>query len=312
MDAFDKNMNDLRVAVLVPCYNEAATVGNVVRDFRGALPDATVYVCDNCSSDNTAAVAAAAGAVVIEERIPGKGCAVRTLFRKVDADIYLLVDGDDTYPAQNAPEMVARVASRRADMVVGDRLSSSYFSENKRTFHNSGNRLVRFLINQLFNVRLNDILSGYRVFSRDFVRNFPVMSNGFEIETEMTVHALERGYPIAEVIVDYRDRPAGSVSKLSTFSDGRRVLTTLMLLFRDYRPMTFFSIVSAICLVVGLAFFLPVVVEYWETGLVPRFPTLIVSCFILLFAMLLFFVGLLLDVVKRNNDRMWRLRQLDS
>lgn len=305
-------MENKDIAVLIPCLNEEQTIGKVVGDFRKYLPEARVIVYDNGSSDGTSRIAREAGAEVVCEPQRGKGNVVRSMFEQTDADIYILVDGDDTYPAEEVRKLIAPMAEGEADLVVGDRLSSSYFSENKRPFHNSGNRLVRSLINRLFKRRLNDIMSGYRVMSRRFVKNFPVMSDGFEIETEMTVFALERHFRIAEVPVAYRDRPAGSVSKLDTVSDGVRVLKTVMMLFRDYRPFTFFTVLALLTECIGLGLFIPVLVEYWKTGLVPRFPTLIVACFILLVGILFFIVGLLLDVIKRNNDRTYHLMLLHT
>lgn len=305
-------MENKDIVVLIPCLDEELTIGKVVGDFRKHLPEARVIVYDNGSSDGTAQVALAAGAEVVCEPQRGKGNVVRSMFEQTDADIYILVDGDDTYPAQEVRKLIAPIAEGKADMVVGDRLSSSYFTENKRPFHNSGNRLVRSLVNNLFKRRLNDIMSGYRVMSRRFVKNFPIMSDGFEIETEMTVFALERHFRIVEIPITYRDRPSGSVSKLNTLTDGARVLKTVMMLFRDYRPFTFFCMLALLTECLGLGLFIPVLVEYWHTGLVPRFPTLIVACFILLVGLLFFFVGLLLEVIKRNNDRTYHLIRLHA
>jgi len=298
---------DNRIAVVIPCLNEEATVGKVVRDVKKFLPSAAVYVFDNNSTDKTSEYASDAGAVVIKENRRGKGYVIRSIFKRIDADIYILVDGDDTYSIENVGELIKPLLSDDADMVIGDRLSSSYFTENKRRFHNSGNRLVRWLINRLFNASLHDVLSGYRAFNHDFVKNFPAMSRGFEIETEMTVFALEKDFRIVEIAIPYRDRAENSISKLNTVSDGLRVLTTLMMLFRDYRPLLFFSMVSLVTMLIGLTFFIPVLIEYWNTGLVPRFPTLIGSCFIMLFGLMLFLVGLLLDVSKRHKDELFRL-----
>lgn len=305
-------MEGKSITVLIPCLNEEVAIGKVVRDFRKYLPEARVVVYDNDSTDKTAQVARDAGAEVVCETQRGKGNVVRSMFEQTDADIYVLVDGDDTYPAEEVRTLIAPVAEGKADMVVGDRLSSSYFSENKRPFHNMGNRLVRSLVNRLFKRRLADIMSGYRVISRRFVKNFPVISSGFEIETEMTVFALERHFKVKEIPVAYKNRPEGSVSKLNTVFDGVRVLKTVMMLFRDYRPFAFFSTLAFVAACVGLGLFVPVLVEYWKTGLVPRFPTLIVACFIILVSILLFFVGLLLDVIKRNNDRTYHMLKLHS
>lgn len=301
-----------RIAVLIPCYNEASTIANVVSDFKLQLPQAEIYVYDNNSSDQTAQEAERAGAIVMTEHRQGKGYVIRSMFRRIDADIYVLVDGDNTYPASEVHKLIKPLIDGTADITVGDRLSSSYFTENKRPFHNSGNRLVRFLVNSLFSANLNDIMSGYRAFTRDFVKNFPTQSRGFEIETEMTVFAIEKDFRIQETPIQYRDRPQNSISKLNTFSDGKKVLSTLILLFRDYKPLKFFSIISIFTLIIGFVFLIPVLIEYWETGLVPRFPTLIVSCFIILFAMMLFFVGLLLDVSKQHKDEIFRLLMLQK
>lgn len=300
------------VAVLIPCYNEESTIGKVVHDFRSELPDAVVYVFDNNSTDSTIENAERAGAIVMREPRQGKGNVVRSMFSKVEADIYVLVDGDDTYQASAVGRMVAMVADYKADMVVGDRLSSTYFQENKRPMHNFGNRLVRRLINTLFRSSVKDVLSGYRVLSRTFVKNFPIMSDGFEIETEMTIHALDRKYHIEEIPVMYRNRPVDSVSKLNTVSDGLRVLRTLTLLFKDYRPLVFFTSLAVLFSIAGVIFCTPVLIEYWRTGLVPRFPTLIVSCFLIMTAILLLIAGIILSSISKNNRRLYELMRLHS
>lgn len=284
-----------KIAVLIPCYNESKTVEKVVTDFRRVLPDATVYVYDNNSTDGTAELAAKAGAVVRHEYQQGKGNVMRRMFREIDAEAYILVDGDDTYPAEAAPEMVAAVTERQADMVVGDRLSSTYYTQNKRPFHNFGNDLVRFCTNHLFGGKIKDIMTGYRAFSYQFVKTYPVLSRGFEIETEMTIHALQRNMQVENVVIDYRDRPEGSESKLNTYSDGFKVLGTIARLFKNYRPFLFFGILAAILAVFGIGFMVPVLGEYFQTGLVPRFPTLIVCCFVLVAALLLFISGIILS-----------------
>ena len=284
-----------KIAVLIPCYNESKTVEKVVSDFRRVLPDATVYVYDNNSTDGTAELAAGAGAVVRHEYQQGKGNVMRRMFREIDAEAYILVDGDDTYPAEAAPEMVAAVTGRQADMVVGDRLSSTYYTQNKRPFHNFGNDLVRFCTNHLFGGKIKDIMTGYRAFSYQFVKTYPVLSRGFEIETEMTIHALQRNMQVENVVIDYRDRPEGSESKLNTYSDGFKVLGTIARLFKNYRPFSFFGILAAILAVFGIGFMIPVLGEYFRTGLVPRFPTLIVCCFVLVAALLLFISGIILS-----------------
>ena len=276
-------------------YNEAKTVEKVVTDFRRVLPEATIYVYDNNSTDGTAELAVAAGAVVRHEYQQGKGNVMRRMFREIDAEAYVLVDGDDTYPAEAAPEMVRAVTQRQADMVVGDRLSSTYYTQNKRPFHNFGNDLVRFCTNHLFGGKIKDIMTGYRAFSYQFVKTYPVLSRGFEIETEMTIHALQRNMQVDNVVIEYRDRPEGSESKLNTYSDGFKVLGTILRLFKNYRPFTFFGVLAAVLAVFGIGFMIPVLNEYFHTGLVPRFPTLIVCCFVLVAALLLFVSGVILS-----------------
>lgn len=296
-----------KIAVLIPCYNEAATVKKVVSDFRLALPEAEIYVYDNNSTDQTSQIAEEAGALVRHEYRQGKGNVIRSMFRQIDADCYILTDGDDTYPAQNAAEMAELVLSGKADMVIGDRLSSTYFAENKRLFHGTGNRLVRFLINKLFQSNIKDIMTGYRAFGRLFVKTFPVLSKGFEIETEMTIHALDKNFLIREIPVAYRDRPEGSVSKLNTVPDGIRILRTIAFLFREYRPMLFFSLAALIVGAISLIFLMPVLAEFFRTGLVPRFPTLIVSGVMATIALLLWICGLILDVVIRKHREEFEL-----
>ena len=284
-----------KIAVLIPCYNEATTIEKVVRDFRAALPEAVIYVYDNNSTDHTDEIARAAGAVVRYEHRQGKGNVIRTMFRDIEAQCYLMADGDDTYPAQYAPQMARAVLEEGADMVIGDRLSSTYFTENKRPFHNVGNVLVRKLVNCFFKGDIQDIMTGYRAFSYQFVKTYPVLSRGFEIETEMTIHALQRNMQVENVVIDYRDRPEGSESKLNTYSDGFKVLGTIGRLFKNYRPFMFFGILAAILAVFGVGFMVPVLSEYFQTGLVPRFPTLIVCCFVLVAALLLFISGIILS-----------------
>lgn len=303
----DEKISRKSIAVMIPCYNESVTIGKVVTDFKKALPDADIYVYDNNSNDGTADIARQAGAIVRREPKQGKGNVMRSMFADIEADIYIIVDGDDTYCADAAPALARMVEEENADMVVADRLSSTYFTENKRAFHNSGNRLVRSLINRMFNAELHDILSGYRAFSRDFIKNFPVMSKGFEIETEMTIHALDKGYRVCEVPVEYRDRPADSESKLNTFSDGFKVIKTILSLFKTYRPMQFFSILAAVSIVASIVLFIPVMVQYWETGLVPRFPSLIVGCTLLMLAILLFLCGIVLSTISSNQRQLFEL-----
>lgn len=235
-----------KIAILVPCYNESKTIGKVIKDFKDVLPEANIYVYDNNSTDNTAEIAKEAGAIVRHEYRQGKGNVIRSMFRDIKADCYLMVDGDDTYPAEEAVKLVELVLDKGVDMVIGDRLSSTYFIENKRRFHNTGNRLVRFLINFLFHSNVSDMMTGYRAFSPLFAKSFPVLSKGFEIETEMTIHALDKNFLIEEIPVGYRDRPIGSESKLDTVSDGIRVLKTIAALFREYKPFAFFSIIAAL------------------------------------------------------------------
>lgn len=286
-----------KIAVLIPCYNEAQTIQKVVADWKQALPEATIYVYDNNSKDDTAAIARAAGAEVRHEYAQGKGNVIRRMFREIDAECYVMVDGDDTYPASYAREMVTPVFEKNADMVIGDRLSSTYFTENKRPFHNFGNDLVRKTINHLFRTNIKDIMTGYRAFSYQFVKTFPTLSKGFEIETEMTIHAIDKNMRIENVVVDYRDRPEGSESKLNTFKDGAKVLMTLFRLYKNYKPMSFFGLLSAVLFVAAGVLFAPVMYAYIQTGLVDRFPTLIVSGFAALAALQSLFSGLILNVM---------------
>ena len=295
------------VAVLVPCYNESKTIEKVVRDFKRVLPEATVYVYDNNSSDGTGEIAARAGAVVRRERMQGKGSVIRRMFREIDADCYLMVDGDDTYPAEDAPAMVSAVLDEQADMVVGDRLSSTYFTENKRPFHNLGNGLVRASINHLFGSDIKDIMTGYRAFSYAFVKTYPVLSKGFEIETEMTIHAVDKNFLIEEIPVTYRDRPAGSESKLNTFSDGFKVLKTIASLFKEYKPFHFFSWISGILWIIALVFFVPVLLEYFKTGLVRKFPTVIVCGVTATIGSLMWICGVILDVIVKKHRQLYEL-----
>ncbi|MBR6397659.1 MAG: glycosyltransferase [Lachnospiraceae bacterium] len=290
------------VAVLIPCYNEAKTIEKVVRDFLAVIPENShVYVYDNNSADDTARIAREAGAIVRHEYQQGKGNVIRRMFREIDAECYVMADGDDTYPAEYAPEMIDLVLNRQCDMVVGDRLSSTYFEENKRPFHNFGNVLVRKSINTLFRSSIRDIMTGYRAFSYRFVKTFPVLSRGFEIETEMSIHAVDKNLRIENVIIDYRDRPEGSVSKLNTYSDGLKVLRTIARLFRTYKPLRFFGLLALVLLVLALLFFIPILTEYVHTGLVPRIPTLIVCGFVIIAAIQSFFSGLILETIQHKN-----------
>lgn len=298
----------MRTAVLVPCYNEAMTVGKVVSDFLAADPSVTVYVYDNNSTDGTAQIAEEAGAVVAREYRQGKGRVLRSMFRDIDADVYVMVDGDGTYPAAEALAMREYVLDGSADMVIGDRLSSTYFQENTRRFHGFGNRLVRFLVNQLFESSIKDIMTGCRCMSREFVKTMPVMSPGFEVETEMTIHALDKGFLVKEVPITYREREEGSVSKLDTFSDGSRVLGTLVQLFRDYRPLRFFGVVSVLLAVPSIVMFVVPVSEYLQTGYVAKFPTLIVSIALGLGSMLALVCGVLLESIRAQAMQSYELQ----
>ncbi|MCL2811455.1 MAG: glycosyltransferase family 2 protein [Clostridia bacterium] len=290
------------IAVLIPCYNEAQAIEKVVRDYRRSLPEAAIYVYDNNSTDRTAEIAKAAGAIVRREYQQGKGNVIRRMFREVDALCYLMVDGDDTYPAESAREMVNLVLDKQADMVVGDRLSSTYFVENQRRFHNVGNVLVRKSINTLFKSDIRDIMTGCRAFSYLFVKSFPVISKGFEIETEMSIHAVDKRMRVENVIISYRDRPSGSESKLNTYSDGAKVLLTIARLFRNYRPLAFFATLAGIFFLVALGIFIPIAAEFLRTGLVPRFPTLIGCGFLGIAAVQSFFGGLILDTLRQKNQ----------
>ena len=296
-----------KIAVLIPCYNESKTIEKVVKDYKKALPEADIYVYDNNSSDNTDKIAKKAGAIVKYEHRQGKGNVIRTMFKEIDADCYLMIDGDDTYPAENAREMCNYVLEDNVDMVIGDRLSSTYFEENKRPFHNTGNKLVRGLINSLFKSNVRDIMTGYRAFSYDFVKTFPVLSKGFEIETEMTIHALDKNMQLKEIPIEYRDRPEGSVSKLNTFSDGFKVLKTIGRLFKEYKPTIFFGLIGILFLLISLGFGIPVFVDYFKTGLVERFPTLIFSGFMLMISILSFVCGIILEVVVKKHRQLFEL-----
>lgn len=296
-----------KIAILIPYYNESKTIEKVVKDYRSVLPDADIYVYDNNSTDGTDKIAKKAGAIVRYEYRQGKGNVIRSMFKQIDADCYLMIDGDDTYPKENAKEMCQLILENRADMVIGDRLSSTYFQENKRPFHNLGNKLVRGLINTLFKSNVKDIMTGYRAFSYDFVKTFPVLSKGFEIETEMTIHALDKNFLLKEIPVDYRDRPQGSVSKLNTYSDGFRVLKTIARLFKEYKPMAFFGILNFIFFIIASCFATPVFIEYFKTGLVPRFPTLIFSGVMLIISILLLVCGIILEVVVKKNRQLFEL-----
>lgn len=294
-----------KIAVLIPCYNESKTIEKVVKDYKKALPEADIYVYDNNSKDHTDEIARKAGAIVRYEYKQGKGNVIRSMFRDIDADCYLMIDGDDTYPAEHAREMCDYVLNGQADMVIGDRLSSTYFEENKRPFHNFGNVLVRGLINKLFKSNVRDIMTGYRAFSYSFVKTFPILSKGFEIETEMTIHSLDKNLLLKEIPVQYRDRPEGSVSKLNTVSDGIKVIKTIGRLFKEYKPQVFFSLFGLLFLIISICFGAPVFVDYFKTGLVDRFPTLIFSGFMLMISVLSFVCGIILEVVVKKHRQLF-------
>ncbi len=300
-------MKNKEVAVLIPCYNESKTIEKVVKDYKKVLPNAKIYVYDNNSSDGTDKIAEKAGAIVRYEHKQGKGNVIRTMFKEIEADCYLMIDGDDTYPAENAKEMCDYVLNEGVDMVIGDRLSSTYFTENKRPFHNFGNVLVRSLINTLFKSNIKDIMTGYRAFSYEFVKTFPILSQGFEIETEMTIHALDKNLFLKEIPIEYRDRPNGSESKLNTYKDGFKVLKTIFRLFKEYKPMIFFGLVSLLFFIISLVFGVPVFVEYFKTGLVPRYPTLIFSGFMLMISILMLVCGIILEVVVKKHRQLFEL-----
>ena len=297
-----------KIAVLIPCYNESQTIEKVVRDWKRELPEAVIYVYDNNSTDHTDDIARAAGATVRYEYQQGKGNVIRRMFREIDAQCYIMIDGDDTYPAEMGREMTDLVLKRNVDMVVGDRLSSTYFEENKRPFHNFGNSLVRGTINKLFRSNIRDIMTGYRAFSYEFVKSFPVLSKGFEIETEMSIHAVDKNMNVENVIIEYRDRPEGSESKLNTYSDGFKVLKTIGRLYRNYKPMQFFGIVALVLMVISAAMFIPVLAIYIQTGLVPNFPTLIDSGFIALAALESLFSGMILSTLAEKERQEFEFR----
>ena len=300
-----------KIAVLIPCYNEEKTIKKVINDFKNELPEAKIYVYDNNSKDKTAEIAKKEGAIVRHERKQGKGNVIRTMFREIDAECYIMVDGDDTYPANNARNMIESVLNENIDMVVGDRLSSTYFTENKRRFHGFGNKLTRFLINRIYKSDIRDVMTGYRAFSYRFVKTFPVMSKGFELENEMTIHSLDKNLNIKNIIVEYRDRPEGSESKLNTISDGAKVIKTIFLLYKNYKPLAFFSILALMLLGLGTGFFIPVLREYFKTGLVGRIPTLIVSILFIICAVQSFFSGLILDNIINNAKQEFEMRMID-
>lgn len=297
-----------KIAVLIPCYNESQTIEKVVKDWKRELPEAVIYVYDNNSKDGTDEIAREAGAVVRYEYQQGKGNVIRRMFREIDAQCYIMIDGDDTYPAEMGREMVNKVLERNVDMVVGDRLSSTYFEENKRPFHNFGNSLVRGSINRLFRSNIRDIMTGYRAFSYEFVKSFPVLSKGFEIETEMSIHAVDKNMAVENIIIEYRNRPQGSESKLNTYSDGFKVLKTIGRLYKNYKPMQFFGMVSLLLFIIAACMFVPVLITYFEIGLVPNFPTLIVSGFMALAALQSLFSGMILSTIAERERQEFEFR----
>ncbi len=297
-----------KIAVLIPCYNEAKTVEKVIKDFKKALPEATIYVYDNNSNDGTDEIARKAGAVVRYERKQGKGNVIRSMFREIDAECYIMTDGDDTYPAEDARKMCDLVLNKNVDMVIGDRLSSTYFEENKRPFHNIGNVVVRGLINLIYKSKIRDVMTGYRAFSYRFVKTFPVLSKGFEIETEMTIHTLDKNLNWENVIIEYRDRPKGSFSKLNTYADGARVIKTIITLYKNYKPFSFFLWIALICGIIGTAFLIPVLIDYVNSGLVPKMPSFVASVFFYMCMVQSFFGGIILQTTINNSRREFEIK----
>lgn len=300
-----------KIAVLIPCYNEEKTIKKVIEDFKKELPDAKIYVYDNNSKDDTVKIAKEAGAIVRFETKQGKGNVIRTMFREINAQCYIMVDGDDTYPAESAKEMTDCVLNENVDMVIGDRLSSTYFTENKRKFHGFGNKLTKFLINAIYKSDIRDVMTGYRAFSYKFVKTFPVMSKGFELENEMTIHALDKNLKLKNVIIEYRDRPEGSESKLNTISDGFKVIKTIFNLYKNYKPLAFFSIVALLLFIIGMIFFIPVFISYVNTGLVLRIPTLVISVLFFVCSVQSLFSGLILDNIINNSKQSFEMRLID-
>lgn len=302
------HMNNEKIAILIPCYNESLTIKKVINDFQRELPEADIYVYDNNSTDNTYEIALNEGAIVKKEPRQGKGNVIRQMFFDIEADYYLMVDGDDTYPAENSHELIAALREGSADMVIGDRLSNgTYFNENKRAFHDFGNNLVKNSINRLYQANIKDVMTGYRGFNRMFVKSFPVMSSGFQIETEFTIHALDKRFKLVEIPIDYRDRPEGSESKLDTYSDGLKVLLTILKMFKDYKPLLFFSVFSLIFCVFGLVFGVPVINEFIHTGFITKVPSSILATGLMVFALLLLITGLILDTVVTNAKKEYEL-----
>ena len=296
-----------KIAVLIPCYNESKTIKKVIEDFKRELPEATIYVYDNNSSDNTAEIAKKAGAIVRTERKQGKGNVIRTMFREIDAECYIMTDGDDTYPAEDAKKMCKEILENNVDMVIGDRLSSTYFEENKRPFHNIGNVIVRLLINMIYKSKIRDVMTGYRAFSYRFVKTFPVLSKGFEIETEMTIHSLDKNLNLENVTIEYRDRPEGSSSKLNTYVDGAKVKKTIISLYKNYKPLSFFLWLAILLVIIGTIFLIPVLLEFYKTGLVPKMPTFMASIFFFICATQSFFGGLILQTIVEKDKRQFEI-----
>lgn len=304
-------MNDKKIAVLIPCYNEELTVEKTVSDFKRVLPNADIYVYNNNSKDRTKELALKAGAIVKDEYRQGKGAVVRSMFRDIEADVYIMVDGDDTYPAEEVDGLITPILEGKADMVIGDRLSSTYYTENKRPFHNFGNSLVKGLINFLFKSDINDIMTGYRSFSKKFVKCMPVMSDGFQIETEMTIFALTNNMQVVNVPITYRDRPEGSESKLNTYSDGFKVLLTLFNLFKDNRPFLFFGSISIVIFIIGLLIGIPVIDEFIKTAYITKVPSAILAAALMLNAFLMFSVGIILDAIKNEKRYLFECHMND-
>ena len=297
-----------KIAVLIPCYNEAKTIEKVINDFKRELPEATIYVYDNNSIDGTDEIARKAGAIVRYERKQGKGNVIRTMFREIDAECYIITDGDDTYPSEDAKKMCDLVLNKNVDMVIGDRLSSTYFKENKRPFHNIGNVIVRALINIIYKSKIKDVMTGYRAFSYRFVKTFPVLSKGFEIETEMTIHVLDKNLNWENVIIEYRDRPEESFSKLNTYADGARVIKTIITLYKNYRPLSFFLWISLICAIIGTVFLIPVLIDYVNSGLVPKMPSFVASVFFYMCMVQSFFGGLILQTLINKSKQEFEIK----
>ncbi len=300
-----------KIAVLIPCYNEELTIEKVIKDFRKELPDADIYVYNNNSKDKTKEIAIKNGAIVVDEYKQGKGNVVRSQFRDIDADIYVMVDGDDTYPAEFVHQLIEPIKNGQADMTIGDRLSNgTYQKENKRPFHEFGNNLVKKAINILFDTKLKDIMTGYRAFNRRFVKNMPVLSPKFEIETEMSLYALDKKYIIKEIPIVYRDRPEGSSSKLDTVGDGIKVVKTIARMFKDYKPFRFFGIIALILFIIGLAIGIPVLIEFFKTAYITKVPSAILATGFMGLAAVSLQCGIVLDTITRQHKEDYELNLL--